>query len=124
MNHEADREAPSRDGNVTATCPMCGTVFVPAPNQVYCKHACGAKAWRRRHQVADTPIVVPPSRPHRPITVYECEACGTRSVGDQRCDGCGSFMRRIGFGGYCPHCDGAVAVADLLPEEVVPKTIR
>jgi len=74
--------------------------------------------------VAAVPIVVPPHRPRRPFTVYECEACGTRSVGDQRCEDCGSFMRRIGLGGRCPHCDEAVAVADLLDEEVVPKAMR
>jgi len=33
-------------------------------------------------------------------------------------------MRRIGLGGRCPHCDEAVAVADLLDQEVVPKVMR
>jgi len=28
-------------------------------------------------------------------------------------------MRRIGIGGSCPHCDEAVAVAELLGEEVI-----
>ena len=103
---------------------MCQVSFVPAPNKHYCGKLCRDTAWRRRHQVPVVPIVVPPKRPRQPLTVYECEACGTRSVGDQRCEGCGSFMRRIGFGGRCPHCDEAVAVADLLDEEVVPKAMR
>ncbi len=99
-----DPEIPSRDGSVTATCPVCRTDFVPAPNQVYCKHACGAKAWRRRHQRPVPAVVVPPGVPRRPLTVYECEACGIRSLGSQRCEDCGSFMRRVGLGGRCPHC--------------------
>jgi hypothetical protein len=98
--------------------------FVPAPNKHYCGKPCRDTAWRRRHQVPVVPIVLPPNRPRRPFTVYECEACGTRSVGDQRCEDCGSFMRRIGLGGHCPHCDAAVAVADLLDGEVVPTAMR
>jgi hypothetical protein len=119
-----DPEAPLRDGTAAATCPVCQVTFVPAPNKRYCGKPCRDTAWRRRHQVRAVPIIVPRSRPRRALTVYECEACGTRSVGDQRCRECGSFMRRIGLGGRCPHCDEAVAVADLLDEEVVPKVMR
>ena len=119
-----DPEAPSRGGTAAAICPVCQASFVPTPNKHYCGKPCRDTAWRRRHQVPVVPIVLPPNRPRRPFTVYECEACGTRSVGDQRCEDCGSFMRRIGLGGRCPHCDEAVAVADLLDEEVVPKAMR
>jgi len=49
-----------------------------------------------------------------PITVYECDACGERAVGRQRCDGCSTFMRRVGLGGACPCCDEAITVAELL----------
>lgn len=93
---------------------MCQVSFDPAPNQRYCSKVCRDTAWRRRRQAPAAPIDVPPQLPRRPFTVYECEACGTRSVDNQRCEDCGSFMRRIGLGGSCPHCDGAVAVADLL----------
>ena len=119
-----DPEAPSRGGSAAATCPVCQVAFAPAPNKRYCGKPCRDTAWRRRHQVSAVPIVVPRSRPRRPFTVYECEACGTRSLGDQRCGECGSFMRRIGFGGHCPHCEEPVAVADLLDEEVVPRVMR
>ena len=60
----------------------------------------------------------PPARPRRPITVDECDSCGTRAVGQQRCNECGTFMRKIGLGGPCPHCDEPVAVTELLDQEV------
>jgi hypothetical protein len=43
--------------------------------------------------------------------------CESRYLGEQRCDDCGVFCRRIGFGGTCPHCDEAVAVEDLMGAE-------
>jgi hypothetical protein len=41
-----------------------------------------------------------------------------QAVGEQRCDDCGAFMRRVGLGGTRPHCDEAVSVVDLLGEAV------
>lgn len=52
-------------------------------------------------------------------TVYECPTCDTRSVGDQRCTDCNTFMCRLGLGGTCPECDAVVLLTDLLREEVV-----
>jgi hypothetical protein len=63
------------------------------------------------------PVEVPARRPRRAITVYECPQCESRYLGEQRCDDCGVFCRRIGFGGTCPHCDEAVAVEDLMGAE-------
>lgn len=119
-----DPETPSRGGPAAVVCPVCQASFTPAANQRYCGKLCRDTAYRRRRQAPAVPVVVAPQRPRRPFTVYECVACGTRSVGDQRCEDCGSFMRRIGLGGSCPHCDGAVAVADLLDEEVVPRAMK
>ena len=62
---------------------------------------------------------MPRSQPRRPITVYECDACGTRALGEQRCADCTTFMRTVGIGGSCPCCDEPVAVAELVGEEVV-----
>jgi hypothetical protein len=52
-------------------------------------------------------------------TVYECPTCDTRSVGDQRCTECNTFMRRLGPGGTCPECDAVVLLTDLLRDEAV-----
>jgi hypothetical protein len=55
-----------------------------------------------------------PARAPRLATVYECPACSTRYLGEQRCLDCQRFCRRIGPGGPCPHCDEPVALTDLL----------
>ena len=53
-------------------------------------------------------------RPHpADTTIYQCPECGQRYLGQQRCDDCGTFCRRIGPGGPCPHCDEPVAIKDL-----------
>lgn len=110
-------ESPSRDGPATASCPVCEATFAPLPNQRYCSAACRATAWRWRHAKPRPAMPKPvPARSRRSSTVYECDACGTRLLGEQRCE-CGRFMRRVGYGGRCPHCDDAVAVSDLVDEE-------
>ena len=114
------RETPLRHDAVTIPCPLCATPFVAVGKRRYCSPACVAAAYRLRKRAAAPPIVIPQARPRKPVTVYECDACGTRSVGEQRCGDCGTFMRRIGLGGPCPHCDEPVAITDLLSEEVSP----
>ena len=64
--------------------------------------------------------VIPSATPRMPLTVYECDACGARAVGEQRCAECATFMRRVGLGGTCPHCDEPVAVSELVGLEVAP----
>ncbi len=113
----ATARTPSCHDAVTIRCPVCATPFVPAGKRLYCSNACNAAAYRRRKQ-ATPPVDVPRARPRRPITIYECETCDTRALGEQRCTDCGTFMRRIGYGGHCPSCAEPVAVADLLGEEV------
>ena len=65
-------------------------------------------------------LVIPPAAPRMPLTVYECDGCGARAVGQQRCTDCAGFMRRVGIGGTCPHCDEPVAVNELMGQEVSP----
>ena len=68
------------------------------------------------------PIIVPAARHRRDYTIYECPDCGERLYGEQRCQPCRSFARRIGIGGLCPHCDQPVALSDLIdqPATIMP----
>ena len=45
--------------------------------------------------------------------IYECPGCGERQA-TRRCQDCNLFMRRVGPGGSCPHCDEPVLISDLL----------
>ena len=114
-------EIPLSDDSATTVCPMCDGVFEAFGRARYCSDGCRKKAWRRRHQSPRTPIIVPgPGVARRSITVYECDSCGARALGSQRCDECRTFMRRVGIGGCCPACDEPIAVSDLLDEQTAP----
>lgn len=112
-------DTPSCHDAVTTTCPVCQHHFTPTGRQKFCSDACRAAAYRRRRDADRPPLTIPKARPRRPITVYECDSCGTRAVGDQRCPDCSTFMRKIGLGGNCPHCDDPVAITELLDQEVI-----
>ena len=111
---------PSRHDAVTMACPVCGRPFTPGGRRRFCSDACRAAAWRRRHGPTRPVVVVPPGTSRVPLTVYECDACGTRAVGEQRCTDCSTFMHRVGIGGTCPSYDEAVAVVELIGLEVGP----
>ena len=96
-----------------ATCPICGRPFAPVGRRRFCSDACRQTAWRRRHSTRKALPPGPESDP-RPGIVYECPSCGARNLGQQRCPDCQLFCRRIGPGGYCPHCDEPVAISDLI----------
>ena len=110
--------SPSRHDAVTMTCPICQHPFTPSGRRTFCSAACRAAAYRRRRDTRQAPIIIPSAQPRRPITVYECDTCGTRAVGEQRCPDCATFMRRVGTGGNCPHCDEPITVAELVGQEV------
>lgn len=114
----AGGRAPSRHDGVTMACPVCGCPFPPTGRRRFCSDACRTAAHRRRRASALPVVVVPAVAPRMPMTVYECDACGARAVGGQRCAACSTFMRRIGIGGACPGCDEAVTVAELIGLEV------
>ena len=113
---------PSRDDDGTTPCPVCHQSFAPVGRQTYCSTACRKTAFRRRHQRPGPVVTIPKVRRRREITVYECPDCGDRLLGEQRCETCGTFARRIGIGGACPNCDGPVALSDLLDQAVVTIT--
>lgn len=108
----SDPDSPSRNDGLTIRCPVCGAGFRPVGRRRFCSDACRQAAWRQRHPV---PLPALPARPPRAGVVYECPACSTRYLGEQRCPDCQLFCRRVGPGGPCPHCDEPVAVADLIP---------
>jgi hypothetical protein len=108
---------PSRnDGGraITGLCALCGSSFTLHGRRRFCDDACRQAAWRERHPASVLPAL--PRRVPRSSVVYECPECQARFLGEQRCDDCGVFCRRVGPGGPCPHCDAPVALADLLPE--------
>jgi len=114
-----------RNDNATTTCPACGTPFSPVRRQRWCSDACRQAAWRR-HRSAPQPAL-----PARAETIYECPDCETRYLGEQRCPDCNTWCRRLAVGalaagGPCPHCDGYVALADILTENqlISPETSR
>jgi hypothetical protein len=111
----ASTSTPSRNDGVTVLCPICRVRrFVPIGRKRVCSPACRQAAFRRRHSAAGDVLVVPPHRPRRDRTIYECPSCEARYLGNQRCSECGVFCRRVGAGGLCPECGEPVAVAELL----------
>ncbi|MGQ0680338.1 MAG: hypothetical protein ACT4OM_11915 [Actinomycetota bacterium] len=119
-----DRPPAPAANNTLATCPVCQGRFVVHGKQLYCGKPCRDTAYRRRKHSAIRRIPQPPTRPRRGLSVYECEGCGKRSLGYERCEQCRKFLRKLGLGGSCPYCDEPVTVTDLLKEEVAPRGIR
>ena len=111
--------SPSCHDGVTMICPVCQHTFSPTGRQQYCGDPCRAAAYRRRRDAGNVTVIVPKTKPRRPVTVYECDGCGARAVGEQRCEECRTFMRRVGIGGECPCCAEPIAVNELLGQEVI-----
>ena len=109
---------PSRHDSVTMTCPGCGADFVPIRRQRWCSGACRSAGYRRRRNEGVAIVQLRAPTPRRDHSVYACDACDTRSLRDQRCEDCGSFMRRVGFGGLCPCCEEPVAAIELVPDAI------
>jgi hypothetical protein len=97
-------------------CSACGRTFSARGRKTYCSDACRQRGFRRRQRPADELPLGLASRLPRTAIVYQCPECEARFLGQQRCDECGVFGRRLGPGGPCPHCDEAVAISDLLAE--------
>ena len=114
MTDHPTPHSPSCYDGVTIACPICQRAFAASGRRTYCSDACKAAAYRRRRVNGHPPVTIPDPRPRRPVTIYECDNCGARALGDQRCDECRTFMRRIGIGGCCPECDEPIAVQELL----------
>ena len=98
-------------------CPTCDGP-VPSARARYCSAACKQRAYRDRRPTTPNRATVaaaqarPPNRVAR--TIYECPACSTRYLGEQRCPDCNLFCRSLGPGGACPGCDEPILLAELL----------
>lgn len=104
-----------RDDAATTACPVCGTVFVPTGRARHCSTRCRQAAWRRQRAAPALPVVT------RPDVVYSCPDCEARYLGQQRCDDCNTWCRRLGPGGPCPCCDEPISVTELLgPDQFIP----
>jgi hypothetical protein len=105
---------PSRNVCVTASCGACGRQLPAGRARRWCSDACRQAAFRRRHRSQPATAELPAGADRKPATVYECPQCGGRLLGEQRCEECSTFMRRLGFGGLCPGCDEPLTIDELL----------
>jgi hypothetical protein len=118
-NHHP-RTTPLRNDSPPAdqqrVCAACGHHFAARGRKAYCSDACRQRGFRLRQRPADELQLGFASRLPKTAIVYQCPACDARMLGQQRCEECGVFGRRLGPGGPCPHCDEVVAISDLLAE--------
>ena len=106
-----------RDDSATTACPVCGTGFEREGRQRFCSTGCRQQAWRRGRFAPVEPVVA------RSDTVYVCPGCDARYLGEQRCDECNTWCRRLGPGGPCPCCDEPVAITDLLSPDQLARPV-
>ena len=108
-------ETPCVTARVTARppCEVCGGP-IPAgrADRRTCSAACRQAAYRERLRQAPLERADARRSP-KAESVYQCPVCEARYLGEQRCEDCGAFCRRLGPGGPCPHCDEPVALSDL-----------
>ena len=91
-----------------------GRAGQPQGRRSYCSDACRTAAWRRRINAPTPP------KPAKADIIYQCPSCETRYLGQQRCDDCNLWCKRIGLGSSCPHCE-PLAINDLLtPDQFTP----
>ena len=118
----------SRDSSSNSSgpsCPVCGKAPFSSRAR-YCSPAHRQRAFRLRHvplgSVDERHLRAELRRREALVahTVYECSACGERSVGERRCQDCHTFSRALGLGGNCAECDQPILLAELLELEVAP----
>jgi hypothetical protein len=106
---------PVSDDGATTPCPVCGTAFRPSGRQRFCSTGCRQAAFRRKLAAPRAPVVA------KSATVYACPQCEARYLGEQRCEDCNSWCRRLGPGALCPACDEPVAMSDLFTKDQLAK---
>ena len=76
--------------------PLCGLAFEPSGRRQYCSTPCRQAAFRSKNPAPRKPVVA------KAATVHQCPLCEERYLGDQYCNDCGAFCRRLGPGGPVP----------------------
>jgi hypothetical protein len=95
------------------------TKLLDSARSIYCSPACKQRCYRARHASSRLAKVgkLPPTRVRTDRvahSVYECSTCSERFVGLRRCPDCHLFMRNVGVGGVCLHCDEPLLLTELL----------
>jgi len=117
---------PSRYVSVTASCAACNGPMPTGRTRQYCSPACRQDGYRRRHQLPTPAIVLPARRSRREGTVYGCNDCDSRYLGEQWCFDCSRPCRRLGPGGPCPCCEEIILFEDILGgqiDDTTPKNL-
>ncbi len=105
---------PSRNVSVTDSCRIRQGPLPAGRPRTTCSDACRQALWRRRHQPNLTAPAPPAHAPGKASTVYECDTCTKRALGEQYCEDCHTFMRRLGYGGISPCWAEPVTCDELL----------
>lgn len=104
-------------GAATATrCPVCAKLIQRLGRQRFCSTGCRQSAWRAERAAPVEPRVA------KSDTVYSCPVCEARYLGEQRCDTCNLWCRRLGPGAPCPCCDAPISITELLGPDQFAKT--
>ena len=107
-----------RDNTATTpACPVCRAPFERSGRQRYCSTVCRQSAWRSKRAAPVEPVMA------RSEVVYACPACDVRYLGEQRCDACNTWCRRLGPGAPCPCCDEPISISDLVDPEQLAQTV-
>jgi len=105
---------PVRDGTAT-TSSVCRNPFGCLGRQRSCSSVCWQTARRSKRAAPAEPVV------SRSEAVYACPNCEAHYLGEQRCEACNTWCRRLGPGAECPCYGEPVSILDLLrPDQLAP----
>jgi len=65
-----------------------------------------------RNDTVAVPQPLAPKGHRRMVTVYECDICGDRALGSQRCDARNRRTRSVGIGGCWPAREAPLAATE------------
>ncbi|MHB1502234.1 MAG: hypothetical protein ACYCYK_14065 [Candidatus Dormibacteria bacterium] len=106
---------PVRDGYATLRCQLCGKPLSGRGGKRWCSTVCRQRAWRLAKAAPVAPKVVAKSD-----TVYECDECEARYLGEQRCPDCNIWCLICGRSAvaYAEHLDHALQITRMIARYV------